>query len=119
MLGLLVPGGRLLLLVPACPALYGDLDRLAGHHRRYRRRDLARLAAALPCRVRLLEHFNPLGGLGWWLNRFRRHRDLDSRGVNRQIVLFDRFLVPLSRALDPLTRNIFGQSLICVLEKAP
>src|ERR1700736_4292424 len=31
----LVPGGHLLILVPALQQLYGDLDRLAGHHRRY------------------------------------------------------------------------------------
>src|SRR4029077_684540 len=39
-LNLLRPGGRLVLLVPALPALYGTLDRALGHYRRYGRRDL-------------------------------------------------------------------------------
>ena len=31
----LTPGGHLFILVPALRQLYGELDRLAGHHRRY------------------------------------------------------------------------------------
>jgi len=44
---LLRPGGRLLLTVPAYRWLWSDEDAVAGHHRRYGRRDLtARLAGA-------------------------------------------------------------------------
>src|SRR5690242_2020414 len=38
--------GRLLLLVPAVPAIYGTLDEQLGHFRRYKRQQLARLVAA-------------------------------------------------------------------------
>ena len=38
---LLVPGGTLAVFVPALPRLYGSLDYKSGHHRRYRRGDLA------------------------------------------------------------------------------
>src|SRR5213594_4681562 len=38
---LLQPGGRLVLLVPSLPALYGTLDEALGHFRRYRPRELA------------------------------------------------------------------------------
>lgn len=39
----LVPGGRLYLTVPAGPRLWSSEDVYAGHFRRYRRRDLARV----------------------------------------------------------------------------
>lgn len=104
MRSLLVPGGHLLLFVPALPALYGDMDRPAGHLRRYTCRQAHQdiLAAGLtPVRV---EYFNPIGGLGWWLNKFRRLEHLDDPTTNRQILLFDRYVLPLSRTLNPLTR---------------
>ena len=38
---IVVPGGVIVLLVPAFDALYGPIDRNLGHYRRYRRRSLA------------------------------------------------------------------------------
>ena len=45
MLRVLAPEGKLLLFVPALPVLFNDLDRLAGHYRRYTKRSLR---AAVP-----------------------------------------------------------------------
>ncbi len=106
--------GHVLLFVPAMPVLYSDMDRLAGHLRRYTLRSLtetARQAGLKPLRVR---YFNCLGGLGWWLNAHRRYDDLDHREINVQIAVFDKYVLPISRALDPLTRRFFGQSVIGV-----
>jgi SAM-dependent methyltransferase len=114
--GALRPGGRLVLFVPAMQALYGDLDRLAGHHRRYARSGLAALVSGLGNVIRL-DYVNPLGGLGWWINTFREHRSLDSAGVNRQILVFDKYGIPLSRVLTPLFAKFFGQSILCVVKK--
>jgi SAM-dependent methyltransferase len=113
----LKPGGALMLSVPALMPLFNDMDRLAGHFRRYGRGDLERLFDGLPVRIEKLVYFNPVGGLGWWANRFRRHESLDSEAVNRQIVIFDRYLLPVSRLLDPLTRSWFGQTLVCVARR--
>ncbi|MFN8095535.1 MAG: methyltransferase domain-containing protein [Vicinamibacteria bacterium] len=45
------PGGRLLVNVPALPALFSAYDAAQGHQRRYTRRSLAAELAGLPCRV--------------------------------------------------------------------
>ena len=110
----LAPGGHLCLFVPALPALYSELDRLAGHHRRYTRRSLENVVTAAGLEVREMRYFNPIGGLGWWINRNARHQSLNAPAVNAQIRMFDRWGVPLSRAIDPLFRRMFGQSLVCV-----
>lgn len=113
----LKPGGHLLVNVPALMPLYNDMDRLAGHYRRYHAAGFGRLLAPLPVKIERLSYFNPIGGLGWWVNRFRRHESLNSDDVNGQIVIFEKYILPFSRALDPLTRGFFGQSLICVARR--
>jgi SAM-dependent methyltransferase len=117
LLGLLPKGGALLLFAPALPALYNDLDRLAGHYRRYRCRDLASLIPSAEASIKRLEYFNPVGAVGWWLNRFTHHGSLADARVGRQVRLFDRYAVPLSRGLNGLTRRWFGQSVLCVAER--
>lgn len=116
LLNVLPAGGHLLILVPAFTALYSDLDRMAGHLRRYTRADLPRLVGGHGRVVR--EHyFNAVGGLGWWVNRAARHDSLNDPAVNGQIALFDRWVVPVARLIDPMVRPWFGQSLICVVQK--
>ena len=117
MISTLSIGGHLLLFLPAFEALFSDMDRLAGHWRRYSRGDLSRLVSGLRARVVVGEYFNPIGGVGWWTNKFVKHDSLDDASINRQIAVFDRWIVPISKLLDPLTRSVFGQSLICAIEK--
>lgn len=110
----LKPGGWLMVNVPAHQCLYNDLDRLAGHFRRYSTKDFSLSLEKLPVRVEALHYFNPLGAIGWWANRFRHHDTLNSESINAQIELFEKYVLPVSRAVDPLTRHFFGQSLICI-----
>jgi len=113
----LQPGGHLLIIVPALQLLYNDLDRLAGHHRRYDRNQIRSHLAAAGLDVVRSDYFNSIGGLGWLANRAVRHGSLNDDAVNSQISLFDKWLVPLSRMADPATRKFFGQSVIAVGRK--
>jgi SAM-dependent methyltransferase len=61
LVGLVRPGGRLVVTVPAIQALYGERDRLVGHYRRYDRRRLEALARPHPLRVDQLRYWNLLG----------------------------------------------------------
>lgn len=111
------PGGILAIIVPALSVLTNDLDRLAGHLRRYKTsevRDLAVKAGLEPIRI---DYFNPVGGVGWMANRLVSHGSLNDAAVNGQIRLFDRWAIPVSRAVDPLTRRFFGQSVIAIVRK--
>ena len=116
LLSVLRPGGHLLLFVPAHQALFNDLDRLAGHLRRYTIDDVRALVPGHHA-ILLLGYVNPIGAAGWWANNFRRHESLEERGVRWQVILFDRLALPLSRLLTPLTRRLFGQSVAAVVRK--
>lgn len=113
---LLVPGGHLLLWLPAMPLLFNDLDRLAGHERRYTKESLA-LHLRGKADLLQLRYTNPLGGLGWWANTLVRKKSLNDLHVNVQIRLFDRFVLPLSRLLSGFCGNFFGQSVFAVAKK--
>lgn len=111
-LSLLKPGGRLVLLVPALPSIYGTLDRALGHYRRYGRGDLMRRFRDAGFRVPHTEYFN-LGGIpGWWFTGRVLRRELIPQGSLR---LYDA-LVPLFRLERFLPWRV-GQSLIAVGER--
>ena len=61
-------GGRAIILVPAGPGLYGTLDTVLGHERRYTRRLLAELVEKSGFELEDLLSFNRTGVTAWWLN---------------------------------------------------
>jgi SAM-dependent methyltransferase len=111
-LNLLEPKGRLLLLVPSHPWLYGGLDQHLGHHRRYGKKELKNKLEALGFKVVFLKYFNRIGIIGWFLNSkiFRR-----KRLPSFQLRIYN-LLVPLFK-LEKILPLPFGTSLLAVAEK--
>ena len=64
----LVPGGKLILLVPQGPQIFGTLDEVVKHFRRYTRDDLREKLGLTGFVVEELFDFNKPGVLGWILN---------------------------------------------------
>jgi SAM-dependent methyltransferase len=92
----LEPGGRLLLVVPAHPFLYGRIDRALDHARRYRRGELRAKLTGAGFAVDVLEYVNPVGALGWLVwGRILRHDRVPAEPLRA----YD-LLVPLLRLLD-------------------
>jgi len=110
---LLEPEGRLLLLVPSHPWLYGSLDQHLGHHRRYGKRELKNKLEAVGFKIIFLTYFNRIGILGWFLNsKILRRKRLPSF----QLRIYN-FLVPLLK-LEKFFPLPFGISLLAVAEKS-
>jgi SAM-dependent methyltransferase len=108
----LEPKGRLLLLVPSHPRLYGTLDQHLGHHRRYGRKDLKNKLETIGFNIISLKNFNRIGMLGWFLNsRIFRRKRLPSF----QLRIYN-LLVPLFK-LEEFLPLPFGTSLLAVVEK--
>ncbi len=108
----LVPGGRLLLLVPAHPRLYGPIDRAVHHFRRYGRADLVGRLEEAGFHVERTIFFNRLGVLGWFVNGTLLRR----RRVPGLQVRFQNLLVPLLRA-EARVPMPFGLSLIAIARR--
>jgi len=60
--------GRGIILVPNGPGLYGSLDRVLGHYRRYTREQLKETCERAGFRVEKILKFNRIGAPGWWWN---------------------------------------------------
>ena len=109
----LAPGGRLILLVPAHPALYSSLDRELGHYRRYREAELRASLQRVGFQTERCFYINLFGVFGWWLNGRVLRRDLLPR---RQLALYER-LAPAFRRVETALGLRWGLSVVCVARK--
>jgi len=106
---LLAEGGRLVLVVPMLPALYGGIDRAIGHYRRYRRGELAEKLAKAGFSVEHEQPMNAIGIPGWWLNSVVLRR----RSVPGFQARLNDWLTPWLR-LESRLGLPFGMSLLMV-----
>jgi len=107
---LLQPGGRLILVVPAHPWLYGSIDRAIGHYRRYDKQTMAGMFRQAGLDVVKLKYINALGALGWWANGRLRKQQTPPSG---QLRLFN-VLVPALKRIEHTVPVPFGISLLAV-----
>lgn len=105
-------GGRAIVLVPQGPDLYGTLDKVLGHFRRYSREQLASVAESAGFRVHCILTFNRAGSPAWWLN-----------GKILKRTTFGLFQIKILNLLVPIFKRtekwlpLPALSLIAVLEK--
>ena len=128
--GLLRPGGRLVLTVPAYSFLYDEADRLACHRRRYGRRELRQKLEAAGFAVERLTHFMAalLPGLvaaralgrvfGPWLGSAAERRDAELRVVPGLNALLRGWL-ELERGWLRVGTLPFGTSLLASARRPP
>lgn len=92
----LKPGGVLNLYLPAFQALYGHLDKLVRHYRRYDRADLA---------AKVTE----AGFLAFWIYKVLKWGDGNITAAS--MTFYDNCVFPFTYILDPLVGRIFGRSI--------
>jgi SAM-dependent methyltransferase len=106
----LAPEGHLVVLAPAHNFLYSPFDAAIGHFRRYDRASLARLTPPDSVLVASLM-LDSAGLFASLANRVLLARAMPSQ---RQIAIWDRFLVPISRRLDGPLRHRIGKTVVAV-----
>lgn len=106
-------GGALIVLAPAHPFLFTPFDRAIGHFRRYKRVSL-REAAPATLSVEKLIYLDAAGMLASAANRLLLQSAMPTE---RQILTWDRLLVPVSRLIDPLFAGRVGKSVLGVWRK--
>lgn len=110
------PGGHVLLFVPALPALFGSLDEAFEHCRRYTRRELDAKLRAAGLHPVSLAYMNFPGMLAWWLwAKVLRRRTITDRDARA----YDRWVVPLVRAVESRVPPPIGNGLLAIARKNP
>jgi 2-polyprenyl-3-methyl-5-hydroxy-6-metoxy-1,4-benzoquinol methylase len=108
-------GGRIFVFVPAMPWLYGNFDREVGHFRRYRKAELEEKCSAAGFRVLKSVYFDLFGVAPWWIQyRLLRASTLKPGAVK----LYDRLVVPLTKAFETLVKPPLGKNILLVAEKS-
>src|ERR1700683_368403 len=105
-------GGRAIILVPYGPGLYGTLDEVLGHFRRYTREQLVSVAKEAGFRVEQVLNFNRPGVPAWWLNGRVLHRKTFGLGQIRML----NILTPVFRLVDSWL-PLRPLSIIAMLQK--
>jgi len=90
-------GGVAVVLVPNGPRLFGTLDEVLGHCRRYTERQLVDVGQSAGFTVERVLKFNRAGVIAWWLNGRILRRKTFGLGQIRLLNL----LTPVFRVIDP------------------
>jgi len=107
---ILNPGGKVLVLVPALPQLFGAIDEAVGHHRRYTPAALREVLEGNGFEVERMEWMNLVGIPGWFMNsRVMRRRSVPKF----QLKVYDRIAPLLARAESHVKLPV-GMSLFTV-----
>lgn len=88
--------GRAIILVPNGPQLFGSLDRVLGHYRRYTEEQLLDACQRAGFSVEKVLKFNRIGAPGWWLNG----RVLKKETFGFWQIKLLNFMVPFVRPID-------------------
>lgn len=110
----LKPRGYLVVLSPAHQWLYTPFDEAIGHHRRYNKNTLLAVIPEGLERVEL-KYLDAVGALASAGNRLV----LKSKSPSaKQLAVWDKLMIPLSRMVDPLLGYRVGKTVLGVWRKA-
>lgn len=111
----LKPGGLISLYHPAGPSLYGQLDKLVHHYRRYSREEMVQKVQAAGFQIEECRYVDSLGWLVMYL--YKLFGIGDGNVTPWSMKLYDLTVFPISRILDPLVGRSFGRSIFVLGRK--
>jgi SAM-dependent methyltransferase len=111
---LLRPGGCVGLYLPARPELFGSLDRMVGHHRRYTKPELGGKLERAGFHVERVSYRNLVAVLPWLIAG--RVLKVDKLG-DGSLKLFDRVVFPAARWLEDRVPPFYGLNLVAIASK--
>lgn len=103
---------KVIIVAPAHRWLFSALDEQVGHFRRYSR---SSLFAMIPPEYRLIE-MKYLDSVGLMLNLANRWILKSSQPSIRQVMFWDRAIIPASIVIDRWVNYRIGKTIVCILE---
>ena len=112
---ILKPGSRCLIYVPAMQFLYSAMDTKVGHFRRYSLNEMKKKASQVGFEIDVSRYADSIGVLATLAYKIIGDK---SGGISpKSLVTYDRFIFPISKALDQITYPVCGKNLFVVLRK--
>jgi phospholipid N-methyltransferase len=112
---LLMDGGKIVIFSPAISCLYGSMDGLSRHFRRYSKAGLISTIEKAGFRVIHTEYFDFVGIIPYFI----MYRLLGIRSIGGGgMFIYDHLILPISTQLSKLSRGmLIGKNLLVVGEK--
>jgi SAM-dependent methyltransferase len=107
------PGGRVIVLSPAHQFLYTSFDAAIGHFRRYNRSSLRKITPP-GLKVEKLFYLDACGIAASTMNRLFLRQSMPTK---EQLAVWDRWIIPVSRVVDPIMMYSVGKSVVGVWRK--
>ena len=106
------PEGKIVVFVPATPSLYGSMDWISAHFRRYRIDELEAVAKRAGLQVLLSQYFDLVGKFPYWL----MYRALKKKTLGGGAVgIYDKVIVPLSSVIpQSVMKRTGGKNLVLI-----
>ena len=109
-----IPGGSLCLFVPALPAIFGTLDTVFEHYRRYTRSSLRQVIESAGWKVERVSYMNLPGIAAWFMaGRILRKTNIAASDART----YDRLVVPWISRLETLIPPPIGSNLVAIAKK--
>ena len=111
----MLPGGLLVIYVPALPFLFSDMDAKVGHYRRYTKRELLRKVSQVGLKIDDCYYNDCLGVLAWGSLKIFGYKGKSGIGSKKSLVIYDRIIYPISMFLDYLfMKRVIGKNLLLI-----
>lgn len=121
MKGCLNVGGRLVIVVPAYPILFGERDRKYGHYRRYSKRSFIKFISKHGFTIKKIRYWNMLGLAPYFISEkilgTPLETDLRRQNTGGLKNTLQKLLNMWFKHIENKMNFGFGLSLICVAEK--
>lgn len=113
---ILKTNGKLLIYVPAFDLLFSGMDRLVGHFRRYRMKQLRTKLELTGYKVLKSEYVD---SLGFFVTLIYKYLPKQNGKLNpKHVQFYDRLIFPISAILDFVFHKFFGKNLIILATKS-
>jgi SAM-dependent methyltransferase len=111
----LMPGGTLLIYVPAFPILFSSADKRIGHKRRYTKAALVRCLKVTGFQVHQARYVDSLGF--WVALLFKVIGNKEGRVDPIALKIFDKWIFPISKSLDNVMYPVAGKNVLVVAHR--
>lgn len=106
--------GEIILFVPAFNVIYNKLDKKSGHYRRYRKKDLEKLAKNTKLNLVSSKYSEPIGFILAFIYRIIGGSD---KLNPKSVAIYDKYLFPVSVFFEPPTKHLFGKNILGIFTK--